>query len=84
MVPSETDSAEEQIDYMIPTAKSLECFVIAPYNNWPQDTPYEIDRWLLKIKNEISLRYPIDSSKVFAMGRNRGGEYAAYSPHPQV
>ena len=78
MIPSQTDSPEKQLEYMVPTAKSLECFVLAPHNAWPQDTPYEIDRWLLKVKNEIMQRFPIDPSKVFAIGRNSGGQYAAY------
>ena len=78
MVPSETHTPEEQLEYMVPTAKSLECFVLAPHNTWPKDTPYEIDKWLLKVKSEIMSRFPIDSSKVFAIGRDYGAQYAAY------
>jgi hypothetical protein len=79
MVPSETDSAEKQLEYILPVAKSLECFVLATYNLWPkQGTPYEIDRWLLGIKNDMSKRFPIDASKIYAIGRNSGGSYAAY------
>ena len=49
MVPSQTDTAEKQLEAMIPVAKSLECFVLAPYNAWPQDVPFDTDRWLLKV-----------------------------------
>lgn len=78
MVPSETDTAEKQLEAMIPLAKSLECFLLVPHNVWSKDTPFENDRWLLKIKNEVIPRFPIDPSRVYAIGRNSGGHYAAY------
>ena len=78
MVPSESMPAEKQLEYILPTAKSLECFVLAT-SAWPREgTPYEFDRWLLKVKNDIVLRFPIDASKIYALGMNEGGHYAAY------
>lgn len=79
MIPSETESAEKQLEYIMPVAKSLECFVLATYNLWPkQGMPYEIDKWLLKIKNDMTQRFPVDASKIYAIGRGSGGSYAAY------
>lgn len=78
MVPSETHPAEKQLEYILPVAKSLECFVLA-VNAWPKEgEPFIFDRWLLGVKNDAMMRFPIDSSKVYAIGLNLGGHYAAY------
>ena len=79
MVPGEGMPAEKLLEYILPTAKSLECFVLAT-STWPRDggAPTTLDSWLLKVKNDITLRFPIDSSKIYAFGVNAGGHYAAY------
>jgi len=79
MTPGESATAESSLEYILPTAKSLECFVLATGSLLPrQGIPFELDRWLLKIKNDLMQRFPIDPSKIYAIGRNSGGHYAAY------
>ncbi len=78
MAPNESNTVEKQLEYILPTAKSLECFVLA-FDAWPKEgVPYDFDRWLLKIKNDLSTRFPIDSGKVYVWGVQLGGHYAAY------
>mgnify|MGYP002379626577 FL=1 len=78
MVPNETTPAKNQLEYILPVAKSLECFVLA-VDAWPKEgEPFVFDRWLLQVKEDMMMRFPIDSSKVYAIGRNGGGHYAAY------
>ncbi len=85
MAPNDSYSAEKQLEYIVPVAKSLECFVLV-LNAWPKEgVPYEFDRWLLKVKNDIVMRFPIDPSKIYAIGLKSGGHYAAYliSAYPE-
>ncbi len=78
MVPNDSYTAEKQLEYIVPTAKSLECFVLV-LNAWPKESvPFDFDRWLLKVKNDITLRFPVDPSKIYAIGLKSGGHYAAY------
>lgn len=78
MAPNDSYSVEKQLEYILPTAKSLECFVLA-VDAWPKEgIPFEFDRWLLKIKNDLAMRFPVDASKIYAIGLKSGGHYAAY------
>lgn len=77
MIPSEGMSEQELLEYILPTAKSLECYVLV-VGGWPRGASSIFDQWLLKVKNDITLRFPIDLSKIYAFGIEKGGHYAAY------
>ncbi|HTL48217.1 MAG TPA: hypothetical protein VL688_09205 [Verrucomicrobiae bacterium] len=77
-VPDEGESPEKNIEYWTNLAKRRSLLVLSATNLWPEDTPYSMDEWILKIKREISQRYQVDPSKIFLTGKKGGAQYAGY------
>jgi pimeloyl-ACP methyl ester carboxylesterase len=80
LAPAESAKAEKQIEYLTGLAQRRSIFILAPYVLWPKagDTPYTLDQWLLTVKKDVIERYPINSKRVYLIGKDSGAHYAAY------
>jgi pimeloyl-ACP methyl ester carboxylesterase len=80
IAPAESAKAEQQIEYLTGLAQRKSIFVLAPYVLWPKagDTPYKLDDWLLTVKRDVVERFPINKKRVYLVGKDLGGHYAAY------
>ncbi len=80
LAPAESAKAEKQIEYLSGLAERRSIFILAPYVLWPNmgDTPYNLDQWLLTVKKDVIERYPISPKRVYLIGKDSGGHYAAY------
>lgn len=87
VAPVESVKIKDQVDYMTGLAQRKSFFVLVPHVLWPKpgDTPYELDKWLLKLKEDVVQRYPINKKRIYLVGRNSGAHYAAYlaTEHPR-
>ncbi|MDD5226627.1 MAG: hypothetical protein PHV97_05555 [Candidatus Omnitrophica bacterium] len=80
VAPAENAKAEQQIEYLTGLAQRRSIFILAPYVLWPKqgDTPYRLDEWLLTVKKDVMERFPISKKRVYLVGKDLGGHYAAY------
>jgi len=80
IAPAEDIKAEQQIEYLTGLAQRKSIFILAPYVLWPKigDTPYNLDQWLLTVKNDVMERFPISKKRVYLVGKGSGAHYAAY------
>jgi pimeloyl-ACP methyl ester carboxylesterase len=80
IAPAESARAEKQIEYLSGLAQRKSIFILAPYVLWPKegDTPYRLDEWLLTVKRDIVQRFPISKKRIYLVGKDLGGHYAAY------
>jgi hypothetical protein len=80
IAPAESAKAEQQIEYLSGLAQRKSIFILAPYVLWPKagDTPYTLDEWLLTVKRDVMERFPISKKRVYLVGKDLGGHYAAY------
>lgn len=80
IAPAESAKAEKQIEYLAGLAQRKSLFILAPYVLWPKagDTPYTLDAWLLTVKKDVMDRFPISRKRVYLVGKDLGGHYAAY------
>ena len=80
IAPAESAKAEQQIEYLTGLAQRKSIFILAPYVLWPKggDTPYKLDDWLLTVKRDMVERFPINKKRVYLVGKDLGGHYAAY------
>jgi hypothetical protein len=80
LAPAESAKAEKQIEYLTGLAQRKSIFILAPFVLWPKagDTPYTLDQWLLTVKKDVIERYPISPKRVYLVGKDSGGHYAAY------
>ena len=77
-IPDQGQSVEENIEYWTGWARRRSMIVLSVHNIWPEDVPYTADKWLLKIKEDLSKRYRIDEKRIFISGTGAGAHYAAY------
>ncbi|MCM8775695.1 MAG: hypothetical protein NC930_05035 [Candidatus Omnitrophica bacterium] len=77
-VPGEGESPEEQIQFWLSEAKRKSIIVMAPSNLWPEDLPYKMDEWILRIKKDLADRYRISPQKIYLVGKDSGAHYASY------
>ena len=80
MAPSEDQSSEESMEYLMGLAKRKSFFILVTNALWPREgvVPYNLDKWLLKIKNEILERYSVNKNMIFLVGKDKGAHYASY------
>jgi hypothetical protein len=80
VAPAENAKAEQQIEFLTGLAQRRSIFILAPYVLWPKqgDTPYRLDEWLLTVKKDVMERFPISKKRVYLVGKDLGGHYAAY------
>lgn len=80
VAPSEGAKAQEGIAYLKGLADRRSVFILSTEGVAPQSgsTPYALDDWLIQIKKDIMKRFPINSKKIYLLGRDTGAHYAAY------
>ena len=77
-VPGEGESPEKNIEFWVGLAKRQSMLVLVPTNIWPQDTPDRVDKWLIRVKEDVRNRYRISPVKTYLIGKEGGAHYAAY------
>jgi hypothetical protein len=77
-VPGEGENPEENIQFWVGAAKRKSMLVLAPTNIWPEELPFTVDEWLLRIKKDVMSRFRVGEQKVFLIGKEGGAHYASY------
>lgn len=77
-IPDEGESPRENIENWIKVAKNKSMFVLVPTVLWPNDVPYQMDEWVLGVKEDVIQRYRVSREKIYLIGERGGGDYASY------
>jgi hypothetical protein len=77
-VSEEGGSPKDTVEYWMSNAKRQSFLVLAPSILWPQDVPYQMDRWLIEMKEDVCRRYRVGKNKIFITGSGSGADYASY------
>ncbi len=77
-VPGEGESPAENIKFWLSQAKRQSLMVLSPTNLRPEEEPYAMDRWLLRLKKDITDRYHISPERIYLVGKGGGAHYASY------
>ncbi|MBI3306380.1 MAG: hypothetical protein HYZ84_01050 [Candidatus Omnitrophica bacterium] len=74
----EGESPEKNMEYWMSLGKKHNVIIVSPAAHWPEDLPYQMDRWLIQLKDEIAQRYRVSPTKTYLVGKNGGAHYASY------
>lgn len=77
-LPGEGESPEKNMEYWISLGKRHNVIIVSPSAHWPDDLPYQMDKWLIQLKDEIAQRYRVSSKRIYLAGRNASAHYASY------
>jgi predicted peptidase len=78
-IPGSGESPEAMLQEWVSIAKRKSYIVLVPtFEQRDTDVPYNVDAWLIDLKQSILKRYQIAPQRIYLIGRNEGAHYAAY------
>ncbi len=78
VISGEGELPDKNIEFWQGVAKRRSMILLAPTNFWPNDLPYDMDKWLFQIKKDLTEKYRIAAGRIYLVGMNAGAHYAGY------